>query len=246
MFGSSISKAINQLCVNFVSKQDSQWWLMAIVFIFASFATMRSSVDLQEMKKLPEATKVNKRFSHFFFAFFILMWILEDEKKDPKVCFLMPREVEKKWISNNYKNKHFFHLWDVLKSDTCITATRTLQSNSREKSLEMQHEMLRISSGRQKASRRNSRVNATICFMYRVMILVSRVLLFSGVRCRRMFSTGIELQCLNFQQEINKMQRGQSAKVRNRTHFVTFYGQLNPAIYSFTPTVTTCLSIAVN
>lgn len=77
----------------------------------------------------------------------------------------------------------------MFKCDTCITITRTLQSNSKEKSLEMQHKMWRnfftFCFGKTKDERWNSRFNATMCFMFSrcflVMIFVSQVSLSSAV-----------------------------------------------------------------
>lgn len=149
--------------------------------------TMHSSADLQGMKKLP-AAKSQQRI----FTLFSSVWLGIVPKGSSSLLSLAAKQKNlKNPISNNYENKHF-SVKELLFSsvDTCITITRTLYSNSREKSLEMQHKKFRV---RKQKARRDwrrffPRQRHTMCFMYgtrrfHVMIFMSRVSTFSGVWC---------------------------------------------------------------
>lgn len=119
----------------------TMWKKGRVLFIFAS--SFRCTRDRIYKKWRCYQKSQQRLFTLFFFAVadFETMWTFSLlSSQFPKFVFLRRK------FPINYKNKHFFHL--VLKQkfssmDTCITITRTLESNSREKPLEMQQNLSR-------------------------------------------------------------------------------------------------------
>lgn len=139
---SRIFKAINKLWDNFVDKQiltmiDGTMQKKGDSFVY--FCQLLKDALEIGFTRIEEATRVNKEFHTFFAVSSRWEFLLRFPKF---VCF------ESKFPIN-YKNKHFFVHFEGVRvrkkfssMDTCITITRTLKSNSREKSLEMQQNFL--------------------------------------------------------------------------------------------------------
>lgn len=111
------------------------------------------------------SVKVNTKLFTLFFAAQVAGNSSNRNEPEKKVCFLsLP-------VKFPITTKINISLWMETFSRVILAPQfpRALESNSREKSLEMQHKMLvkksRLFGGRDK-SRRNSRVNATMCSMY--------------------------------------------------------------------------------
>lgn len=108
--------------------------------------------EFTEQMQKPTAAKSQQRI----FTLFLLWW----HSRSLSLLSLSKKQ-KKTPISNNYENKHF-SMKDF--PQVRILALQSQEPNSREKSLEMQEKIV-WENKRRKIE--YSRINATICFMYR-------------------------------------------------------------------------------
>lgn len=193
-----VFKAINQLHCNSENQQISTMIDGCCrTNVYLRTELLNTALKWRAYKKRKElpASKSTQNFSHFFCG--SSCWeFVQPIRTRKKVCFLsLP-------VKFPITTKINISLWMETFSRVILAPQfpRALESNSREKSLEMQHKMLvkksRLFGGRDK-SRRNSRVNATMCSMYWMWwFLVSQVslsqkILVSNFNIKRL-STGIK------------------------------------------------------